>query len=977
MPSNYANCVSRLKSQIGKLQKEPKLLEECDNIIREQEEAGIIEKVNELPSAEKVYYMPNQIVVRENAETTKVRMVFDASSKSGKRGTSLNDCLHVGPPLNPMLFDILTRFRENNVAVVGDIEKAFLNVEIDEADRDCLRFLWVENIHDEEISPVIFHYNRAVFGVSSSPFLLNAVIRNHMEKFRESDPEFATRLSQNFFVDDLCTGAKDLDAAKELFEKSRERMLQAGFKLRKWKSNDAELRYYMEGTSRNQEGNGTDAKSEVSYAKETLNAGQQPEKGKTKVLGLIWDVNTDELEIDLTKMSNEDSGKVTKRSLLSSLAKVFDPLGLVSPVTLMGKILFQELCIDKKDWDEELPAEKKERWETLLRDAQSVKSVTVPRTLHEPEGDKVKYSLHGFGDASIKAYSTVVYLVTETETGKYAQLICSKTRIAPLKGLTIPRLELMSARILATLMDTVKNSLAQQIEISEVRYWLDSKTALHWIYNAGEWKQFVQQRVNKILRLSDKESWSHCPGKENPTDLGSRGELASTLVGKPIWWEGPVWLSQGEEFWPKCTFISESVEVLSEKKKSSVVLTAVESSPESLEQVIEISRFNSFTRLVRVTAMVQRFIKNCRMKGHANKARGAITSEEMQTAEDLWIRNVQLLFSGEKGKRILKSLGAYEENGLIRCKGRLENADLEFDTRNPIVLPRDHRLTELIIQDCHNRVKHLKVRSTLAEVRTKYWIPRGRQLVKKILHRCKICIRHEGKPYNTPTTAALPEFRAQASPPFAKVGLDFAGPLFVRGGKRNMSKVYIALFTCAVTRAVHLELVQDMSVDVFLRSFRRFVSRRGSPTMVVSDNAKTFKLAAKLLGQLKIDDNFLSYLQGERIFWRFNLERSSWWGGFFERMVGTVKRCLKKVIGKARLDYDELQTILIEVESIVNSRPLTYVYDELESEPLTPSHLLYGRRLAVLPDKRDPEHVDRNVNFSKRYRYLVTKISHF
>ena len=394
--------------------------------------------------------------------------------------------------MNPMLFDILTRFRENNVAVVGDIEKAFLNVEIDEADRDCLRFLWVENIHDKEISPVIFHYNRAVFGVSSGPFLLNAVIHTHVEKFRESDPDFATRLSQNFFVDDLCTGAKDLEAAKELFEKSRERMLQAGFKLRKWKSNDAELRHYMDGTDKNHEGDETNAKSQVSYAKETLNAGQEPEKGKTKVLGLLWDANTDNLEIDLTKMSNEDSNEVTKRSLLSSLAKVFDPLGLISPVTLMAKILFQELCIDKTDWDEELPAKKRDRWETLLRDAQAVKSVVVPRTLHVPEGDKVKYSLHGIGDASMKAYSAVVYLVTETETGKYSRLICSKTRIAPLKGLTIPRLELMSARILATLMDTVKNALAEQIEISEVRYWLDSKTALHWMYNAGEWKQFVQ-----------------------------------------------------------------------------------------------------------------------------------------------------------------------------------------------------------------------------------------------------------------------------------------------------------------------------------------------------------------------------------------------------------------------------------------------------------------------------------------------------
>ena len=129
-----------------------------------------------------------------------------------------------------------------------------------------------------------------------------------------------------------------------------------------------------------------------------------------------------------------------------------------------------------------------------MRDAQAIKSVIVPRTLFAPEGDKVKYSLHGFGVASIKAYSAVVYLVTETEIGKYSRLICSKTHIAPLKGLIIPRLELMSARILATLMDTVKNTLAEQIEISEIKYWLDCKTALHWIYNAGERKQFVLSR---------------------------------------------------------------------------------------------------------------------------------------------------------------------------------------------------------------------------------------------------------------------------------------------------------------------------------------------------------------------------------------------------------------------------------------------------------------------------------------------------
>ncbi len=352
LPSNFSNSYNRLKGQIRKLQGTPKLLEECDRIIREQEESGIIEKVTEMESAEKVYYMPSQIVVRENAETTKVRMVFDASSKEGKKGTSLNECLHIGPPMTPLLFDVLIRFRENNVPLVGDIQQAFLNVEIDSNDRNCLRFLWVEDVNAKNgLSIVVYRFNRVVFGVNSSPFLLNAVIRNHLEKYREMDPDFVVKMINSFYVDDLCTGAKTIDEAKDLFEKSRIRMKEARFNLRKWKTSDCELKSYIKSYEVNKD------ESDISYAKETLNANTNDES-KTKVLGMVWNENIDTLEIELSKaVSDSPDSLVTKRSILSSLAKLFDPLGLVSPVSMQAKSLFQELCVTGIEWDEELPSE--------------------------------------------------------------------------------------------------------------------------------------------------------------------------------------------------------------------------------------------------------------------------------------------------------------------------------------------------------------------------------------------------------------------------------------------------------------------------------------------------------------------------------------------------------------------------------------------------------------------------------------------
>ena len=311
--------------------------------------------------------------------------------------------------------------------------------------------------------------------------------------------------------------------------------------------------------------------------------------------------------------------------------------------------------------------------------------------------------------------------------------------------------------------------------------------------------------------------------------------------------------------------------------------------------------------------------------------------------------------------------------------GRLENSDLSEDARKPIILPKEHGLTKLIVEQCHRKVLHSGLRATLAELRARFWVPKGRQVVKKIIRSCVTCKKSEGKSYSAAEEAALPDFRVQESPPFSKVGIDFAGPLFVKSAKTiGMNKVYIALFTCCVTRAVHLELVEDLDAATFRRCLRKFSARRGIPSLIVSDNAKTFQARQKALNRLFNHPEVRSYLSDQRLEWKFNLERAPWWGGFFERMIGSVKQCLRKILGNARLSYDELATVLVEVEATINCRPLTYEYNEVGEEVLTPSHLIYGRRINSMPDEIvEPDDARNEASCSARFKYLSSRLAHF
>ena len=234
--------------------------------------------------------------------------------------------------------------------------------------------------------------------------------------------------------------------------------------------------------------------------------------------------------------------------------------------------------------------------------------------------------------------------------------------------------------------------------------------------------------------------------------------------------------------------------------------------------VIDIDRFSDMDKLLRVTAMVLRFIGNTRAKVEGKESNTKeISAGEMERSERLWVIDAQSTLSDKKDKCLFKNLGVYEESGILKCKGRMENSDLEPGTKTPILIPMNHAFAILIVLKCHKEVNHLKTRSTLAEIRTKYWIPKGRVLVKRVLGKCVTCKRLEGKAYGEPKTSALPSFRVQQAEPFRNTGVDFAGPLYVKDKSGNMVKMYVALFSCCVTRAVSLDIVQDLSTESFLR----------------------------------------------------------------------------------------------------------------------------------------------------------------
>lgn len=992
LPDNYQLSHKRLMGLLRRLKRSPRILQQYNDVIEQQIHQGVVEPVSDVSTSNLCHYLPHHAVVRSDRSTTKLRVVYDASARTAD-GPSLNDCLNTGPTFNQFIFNILLRFRAYQFVLTADLEKAFLQVSVAEGDRDVLRFLWFDDVTKEQPELRILRFARVMFGVAASPFLLNATLRYHLEKYMDTHPDTVRRLLDSTYVDDIVTGADTEDDAFELYVQSKSIFLDGAFNLRKFVTNSEQLQQRIchaeqVPVSDEMTSDGLDE----TYVKATLGDSHELAREEQKVLGVRWRPSDDCLVFDVSAIVETASTlEPTKRNVISTIGKFFDPLGFLTPVTIRFKVFFQKLCGHKVDWDLLLSDDLILEWKKLVNDLRGFQSVplTIPRRYFSGDIQTVtsRY-LCGFCDASTRAYAAVVYLVTVTGEDAEINFVAAKTRVAPLQPQSVPRLELLSALLLSRLISTVAESLSSVLPQFEMRCFTDSQVSLYWIRGIEkEWKPFVKNRVVEIRQKTSPDIWRHCPGKTNPADLPSRGLSFLELAVNTLWRCGPDWLPVSLS--QDCQEVETSSmpeECSCEMKRQQPIhaMLAVGLGP-NVEQVMDCSRYGSLSRLLRVTAYVIRAARLFRGKALALDGR-ALSPDELAETEKLWLISAQMTLSQDKCfPTWQKEFNLFrDDQGLWRCGGRLTNADIPYTTKHPVLLPRKHHLTILIVQDAHHRVGHDGVKETLTETRRKFWIVKGRSLVRLLIHRCVLCRRFEGAPFRAPQPPPLPTFRVKEEPPFSYTGVDFAGPLHVRSfGLTASEKVWICLFTCLVTRAVHLDIVTDLSTETFIRCLKRFAARRGFPRKFLSDNGKTFKAAARFVKTVFKDDLVQNHLSSRGVDWMFNIEKAPWWGGAFERMVRSVKRCLRKMVGRSRLTLDELYTALTEVESILNSRPLSYISSTDLEEPITPSHLLVGRRVLSMPDYLgftvDPEDEEFTVGpqLNERVKRLNGALNHF
>ena len=838
VPSNKELATARLRSTTRRLEKIGKL-SEYNDVLQEHIREGVIEKVPARPTGEIIHYIPHQAVIREEAESTKLRVVYDCSAKQNAQVPSLNDCLEVGPALQPKLFDIMIRNRMKRHCIDGDVKKAFLQIRVKEEDRDAQRILWYDNLKDRNI--IEYRLARVIFGAGPSPYILGATLQKHVSQYKDSHPETAKALLQDTYVDDIQYGGESVEELHKFKREATEIMMEGGFLLHKWHS---DIPLFESGMKNNELVNGDEERVHTS-----------------KILGIEWDKEKDTLSINfgplLTTISN-----VTKRKMLAFINGVYDVLGWVAPVMISAKILFSEVCLRKLSWDEAVPEGIQRSWNQWIKRLKECPSINVPRSVvNSSEG---KISLQGFADASKLAVCAAIYvLITYSDGNTEQNLLVAKSRIAP-KDVSIPRLELVAAHMLAKLMNHVQKTLCIT---SEVDLWSDSMTTLYWLASKGTWSQYVRNRVKAIRELGEWR-WHYIPTNENPSDLGTRGLPPAKL--SEFWFKGPHWLSD-KSSWPTEPEIIETESALAEaiprRKEHALMEQQLDQTetPDRDEWANSLLEKYTYWKLLRITAYIKRFAYNCT---HRAMISGPLTTEEIGKAETTWLKYIQ------EGHDLTNETELRKDSmGIWRCVGRIEGY-------HPIFIPRKSPLAAKIIEHFHKFTLHGGVQSMMGQIREKFWIPQLRRLVKTVRYRCNKCKGQRAKVSLPKGISVLPTFRTQLSEPFYTTGVDFAGPLYYKVGKGNTQKAYIILFTCASTRAVHLVLCKSMAVEEFKRALKWFVARRGKPNTIISDNAKTFKAARTWLQSVKDSDEINNYLSKESIKWKFNLSRAPWWGRF-------------------------------------------------------------------------------------------------
>lgn len=874
-------------------------------------------------------------------------MVWDGAAKV--HGQSLNSNLLVGPDLLVPLPDVLMRFRQRKIGITGDIKEMFHQILFQQADQDSQRFLWRDG--NSSVEPDTYIMKVMTFGSSCSPSTAQFVKNKNAMDFKDTHPRAVEAVTRSHYVDDLIDCTHTPEEAIKLISDVQFIHQHAGFELRGFHSNSPEVL----GALANGTQDGTKMlEDKVNFAME-------------RVLGMYWHTADDTFTYCLKFVKfnpHTDNFAPTKREILSTVMSVFDPLGFLAHFVVYAKIVLQEVWRCKTGWDDALPPILRNKWIQWLDDLPKVERVHVPRLYSDRMSPSPPTSipLHLFVDASLDAFAAVAYFRIENESGVDSCLVMAKTRVAPIKPMTVPRLELQGAVLGTRLADSVIKS-HDGLRIDKTIIWCDSRTVLSWLTSdLRKYNQFVTFRVAEILDSPVNIEWRWIPSEENVADDATKSKIVN-LDMSTRWFTGPEFLRDPDSDW---TFeLNPTAFETTEELRQSYVLSHM---VVPIHDFIDFTRFSKWQRLVCTMAYVRRFVHNSRATFDV-RCFGVFSSEELMMAEVCLYKKIQYdSFQDElvivrfndtapisKQKEFPKTshirlCSAYmDDYGVMRMRGRLDAAAITDTVKRPIILSRHHYVTHLIVDFYHHKYKHQHHQTVLNEVNQKYWIPALRVLLGVIRNRCQKCKNTAAVP-RVPEMASLPKARlAVYTRPFTYVGIDYFGPILVVFG-RGTAKRWGVLITCFTTRAIHLEIAHSLDTSSCIMAINNFVCFRGQPREFYSDNGTNFHGADNVLRQelenefAKLDkDRIQEEFTTSEYSWTFNPPAAPHMGGVWERMIQSVKKCLDESM-TARYPTDEvLKSLFAEAENIVNSRPLTYVaLDSPDDEVLTPNHFLIG-----------------------------------
>ena len=878
-----------------------------------------------------VFYLPHHPVQSPNKD--KIRIVFDCSAKY--KGASLNDQVFQGPDLVNKLTTVLLRFREHEVAVVGDVEAVYHQVKVPDYDRDMLRFLWPKN-NDLEAELLEYRMTVHLFGGAWSSSAANYSLKRTADDNRKNYPlEAVESVISNFYVDDWLVSKPTSAEATNLINNVTYLLKQGGFKLTKFLSTDKDVLKSVP----------SDRLADIDLDKHEL--------PQDRALGVKWSTNDDTFYFRPNKLIHPS----TRRGIISIISSVYDPLGFVSPVVIVGKMIFQELTKLGLTWDESIPEHIEIKWIKWLEELTTLENMKIPRCIRSRVfQDPVRFQVHHFCDASQSAYGVVTYVRMVDSTNQiHVTLLLSKARLAPVKVMSIPRLELTAAVLAARIDASLRKEL--EMHIHESFFWTDSQLVIQYIFNEKKrFHVFVANRIAAIHQACNADQWRYIPSEDNPADYLTRG-LSPNDIMSSRWLHGPGFLGKLECEWDHFP-IEENLPEDDPEIKTNVVTHLVEAQVTYMNDlIVKCSTLHKLKKLVSWILLLKKTLL-ARCKG-VKVEHPELTVDLLKEAEIEVIKYVQFTSWKKEyvalhgGKPVGKSSSLYKLapvllNDVICVGGRLQYSDIPSQTKHQILIPRNHALAKLIIREAHDS-GHVGTESVLAKIRRKFWILRARPTIRKVLNQCFDCRLRLKKP-NTQMMADLPPDRISSNdPPFTNVGTDCFGPLYVKRGRATVKR-YGCLFTCLTMRAIHIEVLHSLESTSFINAFQRFISRRGMPKLIRSDNGTNYKGAEKELRRCFEDFNsqkqIKNFMLRNEIKWIFNTPNAPHHGGVWERQIQSIKKTLTAVSGVKLLTMNDemLTSFLCLVESIINDRPLTHNPDDpRDNEALTPNHLLLLR----------------------------------